>query len=99
MYSLRTLPENRVTPVTLAPAQFHDYIDCFNRGDFPGFTRYYAEDVWFQGRGRNLRGRRAIEDYYRKVREHLRESVNFVVYTVAGGRFIHSRSARFEPAP
>jgi hypothetical protein len=24
---------------------FRDYIDCFNRNDFAGFSRYYAEDV------------------------------------------------------
>ena len=67
--------ENPLDATAFTPEQFRDYLDCFNRGDFPGFTKYYAEDVWFQGRGRDLRGRQAIEDYYRIVQSRLRESI------------------------
>lgn len=55
---------------------FHDYIDSFNRDDFAGFGKYYAEDVLFElGRKKQLRGRQAILDFYREVKARVRETL------------------------
>jgi sulfur carrier protein ThiS len=56
-------------------AQFHDYIDCFNRNDFAGFTRYYADDVLLELPKMQLRGPRAIIDFYRVVKARVRETL------------------------
>jgi ketosteroid isomerase-like protein len=121
---------------------FDRYIDAFNRSDFEGFGKYYAEDVQFDGQGGSFAGRAAVLDFYRTVKARLqetltvlgftasadritvelettlearedwpdfptgplakgerRESVNFIVYDVADGRFVRIRSARFRPLP
>jgi ketosteroid isomerase-like protein len=44
---------------------FRDYIECFNRDDFAGFSRYYADDVVLELPKKELRGRQAIVDFYR----------------------------------
>ena len=55
---------------------FQDYIDSFNRDDFAGFGKYYAEDVLFElGRKKQLRGRQAILDFYREVKARVRETL------------------------
>ena len=55
---------------------FSDYIASFNRNDFEGFGRYYAEDVLFElGRKKQLRGRAAILDFYREVKSKVRETL------------------------
>ena len=55
---------------------FQDYIDSFNRDDFAGFGKYYAEDVVFElGRKKQLRGREAILDFYREVKARVRETL------------------------
>jgi hypothetical protein len=59
----------------ITPAQFADYMDAFNRNDFDGFSKYYAEDVLFQGRGRHLVGRQAIIDFYRMVKDRMEETI------------------------
>jgi hypothetical protein len=60
---------------------FADYIDSFNRDDFAGFSKYYAEDVVLElGRRRTLQGRQAIVDFYREVKARIRETL--VIRTV-----------------
>jgi len=55
---------------------FADYIASFNRDDFAGFGKYYADDVLFElGRRKQLRGRQAILDFYRDVKSKVRETL------------------------
>ena len=54
---------------------FRDYIDCFNRDDFAGFSRYYADDVVLELPKQELRGRQAIIDFYRVVKARIRETL------------------------
>jgi SnoaL-like domain len=56
-------------------SQFRDYIDCFNRNDFPGFTRYYTEDVVLELPKKTLRGPQAIADFYKVVKARIRETL------------------------
>ncbi len=55
--------------------QFHDYIDAFNRSDFEGFSRCYADDVVLELPSRELRGRQAIVDFYKVVKARVRETL------------------------
>jgi hypothetical protein len=55
--------------------QFRDYIDCFNRDDFAGFSKYYTEDVVLELPRKELRGRQAIVDFYREVKARIRETL------------------------
>jgi len=55
--------------------QFRDYIDCFNRNDFAGFSRYYTDDVVLELPRKQLRGRQAIVDFYREVKARVRETL------------------------
>ena len=54
---------------------FRDYIDCFNRDDFAGFSRYYTDDVVLELPQKELRGRQAIVDFYRVVKARIRETL------------------------
>lgn len=54
---------------------FRDYIDCFNRNDFAGFSRYYADDVVLELPQKELRGRQAIVDFYQVVKARIRETL------------------------
>jgi hypothetical protein len=56
-------------------SQFRDYIDCFNRNDFPGFSRYYTDDVVLELPRKVLRGPRAIVDFYKEVKARIRETL------------------------
>ncbi|HUK01714.1 MAG TPA: nuclear transport factor 2 family protein [Steroidobacteraceae bacterium] len=57
-------------------ALFADYIACFNRDDYAGFGKYYADDVLLElGRKKQLRGRQAILDFYREVKARIRETL------------------------
>ncbi len=69
--------------------EFQAYIDAFCRGDFAGFTRYYADDVRLSLAGGQvaLRGRDAIAAFYRDVFKRIRESLE-VVYFVADGEHV-----------
>lgn len=55
--------------------QFRDYIDCFNRNDFPGFSRYYTDDVVLELPRKTLRGPQAIVDFYKVVKSRIRETL------------------------
>lgn len=54
---------------------FRDYIDCFNRNDFAGFSRHYVEDVVLELPKMELRGPQAIVDFYRIVKARIRETL------------------------
>jgi hypothetical protein len=54
---------------------FRNYIDSFNRDDFPGFSRYYTDDVVLELPRKELRGRQAIVDFYREVKSKIRETL------------------------
>lgn len=54
---------------------FRNYIDSFNRNDFPGFSRYYTDDVVLELPRKELRGRQAIVDFYREVKAKIRETL------------------------
>ena len=54
---------------------FRDYIDCFNRDDFAGFSRYYTDDVVLELPQKELRGPQAIVDFYRVVKARIRETL------------------------
>jgi DNA-binding winged helix-turn-helix (wHTH) protein len=60
---------------------FTEYIASFNRDDFEGFSKYYADDVVLQlGTRKTLHGRQAIIDFYREVKSKIRETL--VIRTV-----------------
>jgi hypothetical protein len=54
---------------------FRHYIDCFNRNDFDGFSRYYTDDVVLELPSKELRGREAIVEFYRVVKARIRETL------------------------
>jgi hypothetical protein len=62
----------------LTAHDYRAYLAAFNRHDFAGFGRYYTEDVIFEGRGGNFRGRNQVLDFYRGVQTRLRESLSIV---------------------
>jgi hypothetical protein len=60
---------------------FGEYIASFNRDDFEGFSKYYADDVVLElGKRKTLHGRQAIIDFYREVKSKIRETL--VIRTV-----------------
>lgn len=59
----------------LGEHDFRDYIAAFNRSDFNGFSKYYAEDVEFEGRGRHFRSRKEILAFYTEVKSRMRETI------------------------
>jgi hypothetical protein len=65
---------------------FRDYIDCFNRDDFPGFSRYYVEDVVLELPQKQLIGPQAIVDFYKIVKARIRETlkINEIVVDAEG---------------
>ena len=62
---------------------FEDYLSAFNRADFPGFGRYYAETVVFHGQAAHVVGRQAVLDFYRTVRNYLDERVDLLTFVPA----------------
>jgi hypothetical protein len=65
---------------------FRDYIACFNRDGFAGFSRYYTDDVLLELPQKELRGPQAIVDFYRVVKARIRETlrINEIVADEAG---------------
>jgi hypothetical protein len=58
---------------------FEAYIDAFNRDDFDGFSRFYADDVEFNLGGRKrIVGRQGIVDFYRGVKAHIHEELRII---------------------
>jgi hypothetical protein len=58
---------------------FESYLDAFNRDDFEGFSRFYAEDVEFNlGDRKQIIGRQGIVDFYTGVKQHIREELTII---------------------
>ena len=87
----------------ISETQFRAYIDAFNRDDYAAFSRFYAEDVVLVLAGkRELRGHRAIIDFYRAVKARTRRTIH-VDRFLASGNFIaaelHSEFLALEDLP
>lgn len=65
---------------------FEAYLAAFNRGDFDGFSAYYAPDVRFQGQAGSFDSAEAVVDFYRMVRSRLDETVELLSFVAAPGR-------------
>jgi hypothetical protein len=61
---------------------YQAYIDAFMRGDFEGFTRYYAPDVRLSLAGGQvvLEGPDEIAGFYRNVFKRIRESLEILTF-------------------
>jgi hypothetical protein len=59
----------------LGEQDFRDYIAAFNRSDFDGFSKYYAENVEFEGRGRHFRSKAEVLTFYREVKSRMKETI------------------------
>jgi ketosteroid isomerase-like protein len=55
---------------------FRGYIAAFNRNDFDGFGRYYADDIEFEGRAATLHGRDELLSFYQRVKSRVRETID-----------------------
>ncbi len=73
---------------------FEQYIAAFNAGDFPGFSRFYADDVDFQlGGNKHIVGRQGIVDFYTGVKEHIDEHLTILDLIAAPDGFaMHNRT-------
>jgi hypothetical protein len=55
---------------------YAEYIAAFNRDDFEGFSKYYADDVVLNlGNRKTIHGRQGIIDFYREVKSRIRETL------------------------
>jgi ketosteroid isomerase-like protein len=61
--------------ISLTEADFRAYVAAFNRSDYGGFSRLYADDIEFKGRAAELRGREQIVSFYRGVQARLQETL------------------------
>jgi ketosteroid isomerase-like protein len=52
------------------------YIDAFNRSDFDTVSRYYKDDLEFEGRGRHFHNREEMLSFYRTLKSRMRETIN-----------------------
>ncbi|MEN7538283.1 nuclear transport factor 2 family protein [Aurantiacibacter flavus] len=73
---------------------FESYIAAFNANDFEGFSKFYADDVDFTLGGRkHIVGRQGIVDFYRGVKDHIREELTILDLLVAPEGFcMHNRT-------
>jgi len=55
--------------------EFADYLQRFGAADYPGFARYYTDDVVLELSGRIVRGRQGIVDFYRDMNRTVRETL------------------------
>ncbi len=63
---------------------FQRYLDAFNNDDFDGFSSFYADDVDFNlGDRKRIVGKQGIVDFYRPVKEHIREDLRIIDIAVA----------------
>lgn len=67
-------------------AWFEAYLAAFNRGDFAGFSAYYAPDVRFHGQAATLEGAPAVVAFYRQVRARIDETVELLSFVGTPGR-------------
>lgn len=59
----------------LTEQDLREYIAAFNRNDFDGFAKYYADNIVFEGRGRHFKSREEVMNFYRAVKSRMRETV------------------------
>ena len=59
----------------LTERDLRDYLAAFNSNNFEGFSRYYADNLIFEGRGRHFKGRDEMVGFYRKLKSRIRETV------------------------
>ena len=64
---------------------FRNYIDAFNRSDFDGFGKFYADNVEFIGRGRHFKNRDEVLNFYREVKSKMRETITVKEVVVGDG--------------
>jgi ketosteroid isomerase-like protein len=62
-------------PSEIDEEAFRGYIAAFNRNDFDGLARYYADDIEFVGRAATLRGRDELLSFYQQVKSRVRETI------------------------
>jgi ketosteroid isomerase-like protein len=71
----------------MTEADFRAYLDAFNRDDYSGFRKYYADDVLLVlGGKRELKGAETIIEFYRGVKgkTHRLIAANRVIIGVDG---------------
>ena len=59
--------------------RYQQYVDLFNAND-PRFIEFYNPDVVLELGNATLRGPEAIRDFYREVKAHIREKVEFTKF-------------------
>ena len=75
---------------------FRDYIAAFNRGDSAAYGAYYCDDVVLVIAAHTiLRGRRAILDFYVKVRAGTERSITVVDVLARGDRLAAELESEF----
>jgi len=81
---------------TVTPAEFAAYIDAFNRGDYRGFSSYYApEVVLVTGGHHELRGPRAICDFYQSIRAQTQRMIQVKNLVSTPGRIAAELESEF----
>jgi ketosteroid isomerase-like protein len=68
----------------LTEQDLREYMAAFNRDDFDGFAKYYADNMIFEGRGRHFKGREEMVGFYRTLKSRIRETV--IIKEVAIGK-------------
>ena len=90
--------------MTEAPeARFRAYIDAFNRSDWEALRGFYAPDIRLViGNGTELAGREAIVEFYGKVKQQTRRTIE-ILQCFAGDNVlaaeIESEFVAIEDAP
>lgn len=62
--------------VQLTGRDLRAYIDAFNHRDFDTVSRYYQENLEFEGRGRHFHSRDEMLSFYRGLGSRLRETIS-----------------------
>ena len=84
-------------------ARFRAYLGAFNAGDWDALRHFYAPDVRLViGNGTELNGREAIIDFYRKVNQQVRRTIEIIQCFGAGNTLaaeIESEFLAIQDAP
>ncbi len=99
----RYLAASEVAPDTAARADdgisvegFSRYIDAFNHDDYTTFGDYYDDDVVLVIAGkRELRGRQAIFDFYRKIKSQARRTIEINAVVTTGNQLAAELQSEF----
>ncbi len=82
---------------------FQRYLDAFNNDDFDGFSSFYADDVDFNlGDRKRIVGKQGIVDFYRPVKEHIKEDLRIIDIAVAPdgiGLHVYTKFTTFKDWP